>query len=597
MHRLLCLRWKPADLAGKQRSDRMARDLMSEAGWSQAISWRGCRLFLHEDANDLAPILLPRQAGLVLGALFKDGRAVASADTDAETASSWCNDDFVSFTRTYWGPFLAIIADHAKDRLLVLRDPGAARPCYIAEADDAGVAVVFTHLQDLARVRPLGAIDCDFLSMFLAHPRLATSRTGLSDVREILPGQCASLGRSQEDAWTAWSPPASERINALESEAVLGARVREVVDETVAAFASLGRPIAHRLSGGLDSSVVLSALVRAGADVRCVSERPLGVEEGDESAAAAAVARSLGVAHTIIDYDGAEIDYERLLTAPTAVRPSSSLLTFADPHFVEQLDASPKVIATSGQGGDQVFSRANALAAMGEAVRDRLAGPMLLAAALDIARVTRKSVWPVFKAAIEHGMMRPPEAFARGVLNTAMRKGAPGAAAAINEALAHPWPMAARRRGPAQVARGLFLADLGYYHAPSLLNATYVNVPVLASAPIMSICSEIPAYTMMRGGRDRALVRRAYRGALPAVAVDRRRKGDTTRYFAAVATRNAAFMADILNGGELERLGLRSTTAAVSEPDISPEFIAEIWLRQIGSLRDVPLARQALPAA
>jgi asparagine synthase (glutamine-hydrolysing) len=178
-----------------------------------------------------------------------------------------------------------------------------------------------------------------------------------------------------------------------------------------------------------------------------------------------------------------------------------------------------------------------------------------------------------------------------------MRKGAPGSAAAIDEAMAHPWPVAARRRGPAQVARGLFLADLSYYHAPSLLNAAFVNLPVLASQPIMSFCSEVPAYVMMRGGRDRALVRRAYQGVLPAVAIDRRRKGDTTRYFAAVAERNAAFIRELLDGGELERLGLRAPGTIANEADISPEFIAEIWLRQIRSLRDASLLRQASPAA
>lgn len=135
------------------------------------------------------------------------------------------------------------------------------------------------------------------------------------------------------------------------------------------------------------------------------------------------------------------------------------------------------------------------------------------------------------------------------------------------------------------MARTLFLADLHYYHTPSSLNAAFVNAPVLASQPIMSFCARLPAYVTMRGGSDRALVRLGFRDVLPAVARARRRKGDTSRYFASVAAQNAPFIRDMLRGGELERLGLRTPHAALDVDDISTEFIAEIWLRQLKALR------------
>ncbi len=586
MHHLLCLRWKPADITGKRRSDAMAASLVANSGWGEIINWRGVRVFLREDANDLAPVLLPKETGVVLGALFRDGRPLRSVDIDIEMVGAWCLDDCASFTRDLWGPYLALIADHRHDRVLILRDPGAARPCFVAAPDDAGVSVVFTHLEDLAAVRPLGEIDNSYLSMFLAHPRLVTRRTGLADVREILAGECVALGRDRDDSWMAWSPPAPSAALARESADGLAASLRAVVEQTVKAYARLDRPIVHRLSGGLDSSVALAALAAAGADVRCVCERPLGIEEGDESSAAAEVAEALGVTLRIVDYRARDIDYSRLLDERAATKPALSLLTFADRHFISALDATPDTLMTSGQGGDQVFFRASAVAAMADAVRDRCAPSDLIGIALDIAHVTRQSVWSVFAAGIEYGLFKSGETYMRALLKTATPTATQAdVSGAIAEALAHPWRIASRAAGPAQMARTLFLADLQYYHTPSSLNAAFVSAPVLASQPIMSFCARLPAYVTMRGGSDRALVRQAFRDVLPAEALVRRRKGDTTRYFASVAAQNAPFMRDMLRGGELEGLGLRSPYAAIDVDDISTEFIAEMWLRQLKALR------------
>lgn len=599
MHRLVCLRWKPADSGARRRSDAMASVLAAEGGWREIVNWRGCRLFLHEDPNDVAPLLLPREGGLVVGPLFRDSRVVGSADIDVATGAAWCADGGRALARDYWGGYLAVLADHGGDRVLVLRDPAGARPVHVSDPGDGGVAIVFTHLSDLASLRQLGAIDRDYLIMFLAHPRLVTERTGLSDVREILPGQCLSLERDGQATWMTWSPPTRRRAIAQESNDVIATRLRALIEKTMSAWASLERPMIHRLSGGLDSSVALHALKCAGADIRCVSERPRGVPEGDETAAAAAVAHAMGVAHTIIDYDAQEIDYTRLLEAPAAPKPSASLLTFADRHFMRVCAAPPNALITSGQGGDQVFYRANAIAAMASAVSDRLDLGSLINTALDIARVTRRSVWPVMAEGVEFGVLKSSRAYLKRMLSAAMRPGENGAQQAIAAAMSHPWCVEAGQRGAAEAAHALFLADLCYYHSPSILTQSLVVAPVLASQPIISFCCETPPYVMMRGGRDRALVRWAYRERLPAIAVARRRKGDTSRYFAAVAARNAAFAREVLCEGELKRLGLISEHGVSAEmaPDrardgdgssdgaTSPAFIAEIWLRQVSALR------------
>jgi asparagine synthase (glutamine-hydrolysing) len=145
----------------------------------------------------------------------------------------------------------------------------------------------------------------------------------------------------------------------------------------------------------------------------------------------------------------------------------------------------------------------------------------------------------------------------------------------------------AMRRGPGEIMRALHLADLQYYHGPGLLSDRFLLSPVLASQPIMEFCCQIPAYRTVEGGRDRGLARLAFADELPASAVDRRRKGDTTRFHAAVAQANDAFIRDMLRDGELERRGLFNAaamdkTAPGKLLDFSHHLVAELWLRRAG---------------
>jgi asparagine synthase (glutamine-hydrolysing) len=113
---------------------------------------------------------------------------------------------------------------------------------------------------------------------------------------------------------------------------------------------------------------------------------------------------------------------------------------------------------------------------------------------------------------------------------------------------------------------------------------------VITSQPIVEFCCSIPTYRSFDGGRDRALARLAFGDDLPSSSVARQRKGDTTRFFGAVATANGDFIIDALKNGELVKRGLFDPSRLDAKPrravlDFSNELVAELWLRRISACR------------
>lgn len=587
MHRLVGFRWRPGHFEGRKAAEAYAARVLGRGNWRQVVGTRGFLLLATETNGDVEPLVLPNGMGLILGALFNREGSEGSRvlEPDLEACRAWAETQGASLAKTCWGGYLAIVVDNTRDRILIMRDPMGARPCFVREEQGDGVRILFTDFEDVAEWSPLQSIDEEFLRLFLAQPRIVNERTGLRGVREILAGECYALGAEGDCASLFWRPPARRvELAAAETED-LARNLRSQVLGACCAWTLLNRPVLHRLSGGLDSSIALAALSQAGGDIVCVNEWPRGYAEGDERQAARAVASKFGAKLVELEYEPQEIDYRKLMEAPLSAKPSIATLSFADPHFHDLAEAGS--LLTSGQGGDQVFYRSRAACTIADAVRDRLNPATVISLALDAARVSRRSIWPGLAIGAQYGLLRSPRAYLRNLLMDAARESGPHAAmGAADAALEDPWVKDALARGPGEAMRALLISDLQYYHGPSLLSRTFIPAPVITSQPIVEFCCSIPTYRSYDGGRDRALARLAFADDLPASSVARQRKGDTTRFFGAVAAANGDFIIDALKGGELVQRGLFDAARLDAKPrravlDFSNELVAELWLRQI----------------
>ncbi len=602
--RVFLFRWTPADRRGEAEARECAARLRRGASWLQASHKRGLLLLYRLGQAHDQPVLLSDEIGAVFGVLFerREGQSarLKSEGVTREGAYEWAESGGAALITSHWGNYLAVLHDHSSDDVHVLRDPAGSWPVFHAKLQHGHC--VFTHAEDFIWARA-GAcrVDGEGLKLFLAQSRLAMTATGIEGVEEMFPGERLTLPREGGAVFaSAWRPRRGGRLMRLADVAQARIALKDAIIDCAQAWRSVG-PVAHRLSGGLDSSAALAALCAPGKDgagpgagIVAINERPRAAPEGDESVYARLVARALAIPLVEIEQDAGEVDYRRLLDAPCAARPALTELSFASGKFLHAAEATGARVLTSGQGGDQVFQRGGAIYFPCDALGEGLRGQALIARAVEAAQVSRMSVWRVLAQTLHQSLRRAMgrSAGAIGAIGANPFWGLHMEAAIAAENQAHPWAADSARASPARAYLIRNLADIAYYHRPSQTASAFIQAPFLAAQPVIELVLSMPSYFHALGGVDRAMLRGAFAEELPPAILARRTKGDTTRHFARVAARNLALMRALLIDGALVRAGLLDrwrVEAALKRPSVTDAqamsallnaFVAETWMRR-----------------
>lgn len=251
------------------------------------------------------------------------------------------------------GMFAVAVWDRATRRLTLARDPLGIKPLYVSEqADGLSFASELKSLRGLPdhRFDVDDAAAREVLSVgHVRHPR-----TIFRQVRQLAPGRSLTLdarGAAREE--TFWRP--SFRIAQGVSDDEWTARMRSMLLESTARHLQSDVPVGAFLSGGIDSSAVLAAMVRStGQSVKAFTIGHPGAAI-DETAAAAEIARHLGAEHVV-----------EALDPDAAVEALPAVLAcydepFADPAaiptwFASRLAAGHVKVVLCGEGGDELFA-------------------------------------------------------------------------------------------------------------------------------------------------------------------------------------------------------------------------------------------------
>lgn len=258
------------------------------------------------------------------------------------------------------GMFAIALWDRPQQRLLLARDPSGIKPLFWRQPTPQ--TLVFASEIKALLVDPgcPRTPDLHALAGYLGHLYLSTPRTPFANVHHLRPGHALVLqaGRLTESVFATYQVAPKLRFGSMaEATDALDVLLREVVAEHMVADV----PVGAFLSGGVDSSVLVALMQQLRRESGATSALRtftvgFGAEGGglDETAAAAEIARALGVAHEIIRVD-----------AQLAVTGLS--------HVVEQFDApfgNPTAlmtdvlcrqarlgvtVAVTGDGGDEAF--------------------------------------------------------------------------------------------------------------------------------------------------------------------------------------------------------------------------------------------------
>jgi asparagine synthase (glutamine-hydrolysing) len=272
------------------------------------------------------------------------------SDTETILAAylRWGDDAWVRLE----GMYALAIWDKLEKCLVIARDPIGIKPLFVTE-QNGGLA--FASEINALRAFPdhRFELDSDGVDDFFCFGHTLPPRTIFRDVFPLEAGHVLRIGaKLGSQARRYWQPKIEVRRGLGENEWVEETRTR--VLDSVKKHMLSDVPVGAFLSGGVDSSAVAAAMVRSsGPNFKAFTVGFPGSPR-DETAAAAGIARHLGIEHVVLPMKPQTA--ADVLPAVQAAFDEPTAATSAVPLWYLSRSAAEHVkVVLCGEGGDEVF--------------------------------------------------------------------------------------------------------------------------------------------------------------------------------------------------------------------------------------------------
>ena len=422
------------------------------------------------------------------------------------------------------GMFAIALWDAARERLVLARDRAGKKPLLWTQLPDGTLAFA-SELKALLRLPGLRReVDPEALDAYLAL-QYVPAGTALRGVEKLPPGHLLVAENGSVRVERYWSLEL-QKEQLTESEWL--ERVRITVGEAVRRRLVADVPLGALLSGGIDSSIVVAEMARAGGRVRTFTVG-FGDERYDERPYARAVASRYGTDHEeiVVEPDVGEL-LPRLAQAFDEPLGDEAAL----PEFVVSELARQRVtVALTGDGGDEAFAGYERYAAVGLASRVSVPGVGMAARLLRWAgRREPRSRSNRAGRLLELGALPEAERYGRlvEVFPAELR-----AELWEPDFVARPRPAWELLGPPADGVAGLQRLDVQTYLPGDLLlkadiasmaHSLELRSPLLDHA-VLELGVSLPPQLKVDGRRGKVALRKAYGDALPAEVADRGKTG------------------------------------------------------------------------
>jgi asparagine synthase (glutamine-hydrolysing) len=600
LYRFLILVWNRRDSTESDVAESLSSRLLSgNADWNCVHKLPGLRIYQTGARPGISDAcMLPRQGGAILGTLFRK-RPNAQSESVSSTLGDLASAKIIESAGQHlidecWGRYVAAIHDASNGDTTILRDPSGALPCYVTPYK--GIYVFFSNIEDCLRLNVAAfSVNWRFIAGLVCNHAQQLRETGLNEVSEVQPGEAVKLSADEVVRHFYWDPFRVTNANSIENASVAVKAFREVTQDCVHAWASRHDSIVHRLSGGLDSSIVASCLSTAPSkpSTVCLNYFGDGPQE-DERRYARLVCAQAGFPLVEQKHDPTGVRLEKILNLAKSERPRFYIYSIEHGQFETQLARGQGATALfGGAGGDGLFYQNTAALAAVDYIHLNGTRPRLWKVALDAARIDRLSIWAVAWRAIAENLRdatwNPLEQV--GVGKTFVN---PAVVAAVrsDKSYAHPWleESAGIPHGKLWHAMAISM-PLTFYDATSCPGDAESVYPIM-SQPLIELCLRLPTYVLIDSGWDRAIARRAFASDLPADIIKRRAKGSATTTAKKLFESNLGFIRELMLEGYLVRerlldrkklekcLTLGRTPEGLAFGEILIEHLCtEAWLR------------------
>ncbi|MDP3737530.1 MAG: asparagine synthase-related protein [Hyphomonadaceae bacterium] len=533
--------------------------------WTEAFTGRGLTI-LSSAPPDSTPRLsvLTDGKGVVVGTLFETGYEEHGPQLrlDQETTDRVVVSGGQELLSRFWGHYVAFIQDPDARLTHILRDPCGATPCFYTHVN--GVDVLCSFVDDIAELNGVRfSINWDSVRAYFLSNHFINTRTGLSELTELLPGQRLTWRSSNRPVTSSlWNPVAIGGAPNLQSYEATREDFRIVTERCVGAWARAGGSVLVRMSGGLDSSIV-AGLVR-----RASENGVLGVHfvnrgyEAFELGLAREASAHAGIQLVEQTFDRATISFRAAASGPRLARPTKQLLgTDADAKLIEICKITGAQTVMGGHGGDSIFlQRSIAGDALTDYLRIKGLGRDIWRVAYDTAVLLESSIWHVGKDAalkvirgrrwnadtlLEDAKVSPHQLLTQESI-----------ASTSPESLTSMWLAEATDlpNGKSEQLRNILA--LRNYHPARGHALAHNAVHPLISQPLVELALRTPTYLFSFGGADRALERDAFRDCIPASVARRYNKGFVNHSVIASVVDDLDYIREFVLGGSCVRSGL-----------------------------------------
>jgi len=289
----------------------------------------------------------------IRGELERAGRTFRSG-TDTEVILQGYEQWGAAVIDRLRGMFAFAIWDGRARRLLLARDRFGIKPLYLCQ-DASGIFFASELRALLATGVPPRRLDPIAAEQFLAYQTVAPPRTLIAGVTMLRAGEMivAGDGPSTVQGHLYWdlldaASPAARDASADDARS----SVRRLLAESAALHLVSDVPIGVFLSGGIDSSAIVSLTAAAGITPRTFTVTLPGSTH-DEAPFARAIASRFRADHHDIDIDAATLRRLLPMSLASTDHPSGDgFNTFVVSHAVSKAGFK---VALSGLGGDELF--------------------------------------------------------------------------------------------------------------------------------------------------------------------------------------------------------------------------------------------------
>lgn len=598
MFRYIAFSWAAAN-EGQNALARKLAAALGAAGWHRAFSSAGLGVYAvghKRGVNDVYTV--PSHGGVVLGRLFRRTESFPPAAVDIELSDREGDEivrsDGRALVEQFWGRWVAFLPS-STGAGRVLRDPTGTLPCYRMEID--GLSIAFSWLEDVLALLelPPPEVNWDAVAAVLVYGRLGAQETALKGLTQILPGELTSLGAPGRAVQALWRAVDIAR-HPIDPEPVLAAQMlRDATTQSVRAWMSCYDDIVLRLSGGVDSAIILGSLFSATptANITCLNYFSPG-SDSDERGYARLAATRAGCAlierHRDVDFHLEEV----VNPALTPVPGSHIGRLGSDRMDAEVAQAVGAPVLFTGAGGDQLFEEVRCTWPAADYLQLRGFDRGFLSATLDAARLGHVSFWQSLQQAFQQRFTARNALANVGQYLALMTPDAIASALRHVPRFVHPGVLEGSDLplGKLMQLRAL-ICPFDYYNPYAPATSPELVHPLM-SQPLLELSLKLPTYVLTRGGRGRALARDAFADRIPPEIAARRSKGGTEEHITAVLQRSLPLARSLLLEGHLVRHGLldrqRVESSLARRPSQGDAYVSEIhsciaieaWLGRVG---------------